>query len=305
MDIINSCNFNIITWFNVCEQGRFEYDVEIIDPVLYEKKITYYKWCLNTRKPMELSFKLARLMHENAARIKNPRNRMEYIEALNYIILVSTLIPHRARVKLLRFAYSTFLACIADINKRNVNQNKNVCRFVEWILHPLLQFMKDMINKELGQFVFNIKKLPYRYAVHNLVTKVDAEELILLTDLAIIKKVIKEPIMENFVHKYDTNGWAESFKRYNTKRENRTWIKYFVLKKECNKAKFQKGLDTGSETVNNEKESQIEKKSGRYLGDEDMQVVLGKRKKVMEVIGRVYGLWLKKESGKRQGVNIK
>jgi hypothetical protein len=62
--------------------------------------------------------------------------------------------------------------------------------------------------------------------------------------------------MVEFKCNQEEEGWAKSFKEYTAKREEKKWRNYFILKKECNKIKFQRR----KEKIMKYKETMIQEK---------------------------------------------
>jgi hypothetical protein len=181
--------------------------------------------------------KLANVLLENAIRLKDPKIRIEYTEAFNYIILAAITILHKLRVKFLKHAYLKFQEALKCINKGKQPHSNKACDFIDKVLKPLTQYRKDTIQNFWGQFKLDTLRCPYQHASNSLKSQIGAEEE--MDKYLLIKKEIKDTIIGTLRDRQKTTTWAKSFKEYNTKREFKEWRTYFLVKKECNRIKFQ------------------------------------------------------------------
>jgi hypothetical protein len=147
-------------------------------------------------------------------------------------------LPHKRRIGLLKYTYNRFREAIADINKGKKSDPKKVKNFVTRALGPLCQEVKEMIFRKICKFAMHSKDSPCKNAAQVIGQVIAYEETYVETALK-IQKEVKDPIMVEFKCNQGEEGWAENFKKYNAKREYKKWRTYFLVKKECNKIKFQ------------------------------------------------------------------
>jgi hypothetical protein len=134
-------------------------------------------------------------------------------------------------------------------------------------------------------FNLDIKKLPDRNAAKDIFSQCWTESQ-LLEKKRRVKEEIKDPVIEKIKKEGDVTKWEEEFKKYNTKRENAIWIRYFELKKECNRIKFQKErsktIQENNQYQNFFKKIEIHEEEDQEIGKEKIEtpeLIIAIRKK--------------------------
>jgi hypothetical protein len=150
----------MITWFQVCEQGKFECDDEIYKPNVYKKKAAFYKYTIDSKYPINISNQYVAMLHQNLFRIRNTKVRIQYFETINYIIEAVSPVAHKFRLKVLKTTYKKFIEAIPIINKMKKLNSKAATQFIEKLLQVTDKVVVKMMIDKAKVFKLDIIRQP-------------------------------------------------------------------------------------------------------------------------------------------------
>jgi hypothetical protein len=213
IDMINSNNFDLITWFNDYDHKQLDIHEKIYSEEEWEKKTNALKISDSDNHPLEALVRADHL-RKNLTRIKNQNVRSIYEEAVNYIILAAANQYHVIRMNMLIFATKMFLNSADYLSK----QKKPSAVEVKAYVREVMKFGHK--EDDIGEFKISPKKPLYKNAYEVLKKEVIPLWQYMEKYLR-IKRVVKEPKLEKYIHADNNNGYAENFKKYNTQREEK------------------------------------------------------------------------------------